>query len=424
MPPSFPPLVSASLDGHAWGLAVALGIGLLLGVERERRKGRGPRRQPAGVRTFALVALLGGIAMVIGSAAVVAVAATFVAGAAIAGYVLDDRQDPGLTTEVALVIDFLLGALAQEEPALAAGTGVVVAVLLASRERLHAFVRATLSEEELHDALLFAAAALVVLPLVPDRAVGPFEAFNPFTVWRLVVIVMAVSAAGYVAVRMVGPRFGLPLAGFASGFVSSAATVGSLGGRAARNPKLLRPAVAGAALSTVATVLQAAIVVGATSRDTLVEMALPLALAGAAALSYGLLVMLRVSRDEPVAKETGRAFELRTAIIFAGTVTAVLFLSAAVHDWQGEGGLALATGLAGFADAHAAAISAASLAAAGKVTPADAVVPILAGFSTNTVTKLVVASVTGRRPFATEVGAGLFLVIAGFWGGLAVARAS
>src|SRR6185436_20954258 len=102
-------------------------------------------------------------------------------------------------------------------------------------------------------------------PLAPDRALGPLGVLNPRTLWRLVVIVMAVGGAGYVAVRLLGARRGLPLSGFASGFISSAATIGALGARARREPGLCRAAVAGAVLSTVATVIQMAIVLAATS---------------------------------------------------------------------------------------------------------------------------------------------------------------
>jgi uncharacterized membrane protein YhiD involved in acid resistance len=102
-----------STEGDGWRLAIALGIGLLLGLERERKKGSGPGRGYAGIRTFALVSLLGGVAMVIGESAVVAVAFGFVAAATLVAYALGDRSDPGLTTEVALLVAFLLGALAQ-----------------------------------------------------------------------------------------------------------------------------------------------------------------------------------------------------------------------------------------------------------------------------------------------------------------------
>jgi uncharacterized membrane protein (DUF4010 family) len=401
-------------------LAIALGIGLLIGAERERRKGTGPDRAPAGIRTFALTALAGGVSLALGGEAVLVVMALCVGALAVIAYGRRRTADPGLTTQVALLTTFLLGALAVRQPALGAGLAVTVAILLAARTRLHRFVRTVLTEQELHDALLFAAAALVVLPLTPDRPVGPFGVLNPRTLWKLAVLVMAISAAGYIALRLLGPRVGLPLSGLTSGFVSSAATIGAMGQRAAEEPKLRRAAVAGAVLSTVATVVQMIVVLGATSRPTLQALRMPLLFAGVAAGVYGLLFALRLTRgrggDAPAS--FGRAFDLKTSLLFAVTVSGVLVLSAAVNQWLGAGGLLVAAGLAGFADAHAAAISAASLVAAGKISAHDAVLPILAGLTTNTVTKGLAAAATGGRRFALQTIPGLVAVILAAWAGV------
>ena len=216
--------------------ATALGIGLLIGTERERRKGEGAARAPAGVRTFALVALAGALSLYVGGELAFAVTLAGVAVLAGLGYSRSQGEDPGITTEAALILTMLLGGGAMRAPALAAALAVTVAILLAARTRIHHFVRTVLSEQEVNDALILAAAILVVLPLVPDRYVGPFDAINPRTLWLLVVLMMAIGAAGYIGQRLLGPRFGLPAAGFASGFVSSAATIGSMGERARAAP--------------------------------------------------------------------------------------------------------------------------------------------------------------------------------------------
>jgi len=432
-----------SLSVHAAGslapvvrLAVALAIGLLIGLERERRKGTGPGRGAAGIRTFALASLVGGLSALLPFAGAFLVAGAFIAALAVVAYVRSSVRDPGLTTEVALVATFLLGGLALRDPALASGVAVVVAVLLASRGWLHRFVQSVLTEDEVHDALVLAAAALVILPLAPDRGFGPFEALNPRRIWMLVVIVMAIGGAGHVAVRILGARAGLPIAGFAGGFVSSTATIGTMGSRARMTPSLGRAAAAGAVLSTVATIVQLAIVLGATSPATLRAMALPLALAGAAAVAFGLAVAWRSARpsrhggnpgNDTAAEEAAaksRAFDLRAALLFAAVVSAVLLLAAAVTAWLGAPGTLAAAALSGFADAHAAAIAVASLAAAGRFSPGDAVVPILAGFTTNTVSKIVVAVTTGDRRFVLATVPGLVLVAAAAWAGWFIGRAA
>ena len=210
------------------GFLVALGVGLLIGIDRERHKGDGATRHPAGLRTFTLASLLGATAMAVGNETLLAAAVLGMVAFAGLSYWRARDGDPGLTTETALVLTTLLGGLAIRHPEFAAGLGVVVAVLLAARSALHRFVRSVLTDDELRDLLIFAAAALVVLPLLPDKPIGPYGALNLRTVWTIVILVMGVSALGYVAVRLVGPRYGLPLAGLASGFVSSSATIGAM----------------------------------------------------------------------------------------------------------------------------------------------------------------------------------------------------
>jgi uncharacterized membrane protein (DUF4010 family) len=403
-------------------LTVALGVGMLLGVERERRKGDGRERAAAGVRTFTLVGLAGGVSWRVGGVATAAVALGFVALAALVGYVRSHEQDPGLTTEVALVVDFLLGALAQRDPILAAGAGVTTAIVLAGRERIHHVVRDTLSDREVHDGLLFAACAVIVLPLLPDRGFGPHGSLNPSIVWRLVVIVMAIQAAGYVAIRAIGPRYGLLLAGLIGGFVSSTATIGIMGARAVREPRLRRGATSGAIASSVATVILLAVVVGAASLPTLRALALPLSLAGLAAVGYAVLFALRATRVEAQDEfEQGRAFNLRIAIALAVTVSLVLLISSVLTAALGRTGLMLGTAAAGLADSQSAAISAATLVRSGQISTSGAGLAVLAALSANTISKAVMAAVLGNRRFAADVWPGLAIILAGAWAGWVLA---
>ena len=201
------------IDPVILNLAVALGIGLLIGAERERRKGEGPSRSPAGIRTFAVTSLAGAVSFIAGGEVLFAVATAGVIVLTAVAYWRGHEDDPGLTTEIALIVTALLGGLSMQQPALAGGLAVTVAVLLAARTPLHSFVRTVLTEDELKDALIFAGSTLVVLPLVPDRPMGPYGALNPHSIWILVILVMAISAAGYITVRTFGARFGLPIAG-------------------------------------------------------------------------------------------------------------------------------------------------------------------------------------------------------------------
>jgi uncharacterized membrane protein (DUF4010 family) len=412
------------LDLHplVLGFLVALGIGLLIGIDRERKKGEGPTRGAAGIRTFTLASLCGATAIAVGGELLSAAVIFGVVAFAGLSYWHARETDPGLTTEAALVVTTLLGALAIREPAIAAGLGVVVAALLTARSPMHRFVRSVLTEDEIRDLLIFAGATLVVLPLLPDHPIGPYGALNLRTIWLIVVLVMAVGALGYVLVRVMGARFGLPLAGLASGFISSSATIGAMGARAEKEPALLKPAVAGAVLSTVATIVQLAILIAVTSLATLEAFTMPLILSGAAALLYGGAYTLWALKQQAETQETpGSAFSIRTALTFAAILAAVLILAAALQDWFGETGVILAAGAAGFADTHSAAISVAALVADGRLQPAASVIPILAAVTTNTATKMVFALTAGGRVFALHVVPGLLLVVAAAWAGTLVA---
>ena len=222
-------------------LLTALGLGLLIGAVRQRQH----PDTLAGLRTHALTSLLGAVAYTLGLP-VFLVLLALVAGLVLISYWRESAHDIGLTGEVALVLTLLLGALACEQAVVAVGLAVLSAGLLYAKASLHRFAQQVLSEREVHDGLLLLAAALVILPLVPDRALGPFGSFNPATVWKLVVLVMAISALGHVALRMVGNRWGLAIAGFFAGYVSSTAAVAGFGQRVRETPALLRPAVGAA----------------------------------------------------------------------------------------------------------------------------------------------------------------------------------
>jgi uncharacterized membrane protein (DUF4010 family) len=399
-------------------LAVALGCGLLIGAERERRKGEGSLRSPAGIRTFTVTSLVGAISFIVGGKVLLATATAGVAILTTVAYWRGQQDDPGLTTEIALILTAQLGGLSMQQPALAGGLRVTVAVLLAARYPLHRFVSSVLTEDELTDALIFAGATLVVLPLVPDRPMGPYSALNPHSIWILVILIMAISAAGYLAGRMVGSRFGLPIAGLASGFISSTATIGAMGARAARTKALLAAAVAGAVLSTIATIVQMALVLAATNMTTLRNPSVPLVCAGLVAVVYGTVFTVRAVQQKTDAEaQSGRAFSLPTALLFALTLSSILVASAGLREWFGEKGIILAAAFAGFVDTHSAAISVASLVASGKMSATAAIVPILAGLSTNTISKMILAGTSGGCPFALRVIPGLIVVALAAWAG-------
>jgi uncharacterized membrane protein (DUF4010 family) len=415
---------AADLQSTLIGICVALGIGLLIGAERERRKNQSPERNAAGIRTFAVVALMGAVGLTLGGITLLALAALVVAAGILIAYQKSTEQDPGLTTEFALVLTCMLGGMAMQDGVLAAAVGVALALLLVARSRMHHFVSSVLTEQDLHDTLLFFAITLIVLPLAPDRFMGPLNALNPRALATLIVAVMAISAAGYVGTRWLGPKYGLPLAGFASGFVSSAATIHAMGVRAKQEPTLMAPAVAGAVLSSIATMIQMSLVIALVQPGLLLAMVWPLALGGVVSSLYGLVFFLQSVKDPQPneALDSGRAFDLKTSLGFTLLLGVVMTASAGLNAWLGEAGLLAGAAVSGFADAHATAASAASLMAAGKIQVNQAIVPILLGLTTNTMTKAVLAFNAGGLHYASKIVPGLALMVAATWLGFWWAR--
>ena len=299
---------------------------------------------------------------------------------------------------------------------LASGLGAMIAVVFAAKAPLHSFVKGVLTDAEVKDGLVFAIATLVVWPQLPDRYLGPLEALNPHSIWLLVVLMLAIGACGHVATRALGPRFGLPIAGLASGFVSSTATIGSMAGRATNDPTSMNAAVAGAAFSTVSTFVQMALLLFAISQPTLALMAPALASGGVAAVIYGLAFTLRGLASGGVpASEPGRAFSFGAALGLAAMMAFMLILAAALKDRLGETGIVVGAALAGLVDTHSAAISIASLATSGKLEPQDAVLPILAAMTTNAFAKIVMAVGAGSGGFAPRIIPCLILSLAASW---------
>ena len=403
------------LGGTLIGLATALGAGLLIGVERERRKGRGPKRAIAGVRTFAIAAVTGAAARATDQPLLVAAGAALLVALAAIGHSRDRSSDPGITTEVALFLTYLLGVLAIGRPELAAGSAVIITILLASRGSLHRFAVDTLTESELRDGLLFCGAALVILPLLPEGLAPWVPALNPRRLWGLVVLFMGVQAAGYVALRAAGPRLGLAISGLASGLVSSTATIAALGARARREPAVGAACVSGALFSTVATVLLLGAVAATVSVQGLRQLG-PSLLAGLVAALAGAALSLR-RRPKTAALEAtgGRAFNLWHAAGFAVLLSVVTTVTSLAAKYFGQPSVTLSAALAGFFDVHAAATSALSLSAAGLLAGPALLTSVLVAVTTNTISKMVAAFSTGGMRYGLRVSAGLALVVAAMW---------
>jgi uncharacterized membrane protein (DUF4010 family) len=402
--------VTAALAPEVLGFSVALGAGLLIGLERERRKGRGMSRQAAGIRSFTLAALGGALAQALAQPALVALGGLVIVLLAGMAYWRSPAADPGLTTELALFVTYLIGVLAMQQPALGAGAAAVVATLLAAREKLHRFATRLLSEGELRDALLLAALVLVVLPLTPATPVAWLAGLVPRTLVLLAVLILLLQAAGHVAGRLAGPRAGLALAGLFSGFVSSTATVAAMGVRARAQPAQAAACEAGAMLSTAATWIQVLVMLTAVSPALATQVA-PAALAGAAVAAATALWRVRGAGATPaeVSDPTRGPLRVREAALVSAMLAAVALGVGLAQRHFGETGVLAGTALGALADAHAAVATLGTLHADGRIAPALALNGVLLAIGTNSVSRTVTAALAGGAAYAGRIGLSLLL---------------
>lgn len=401
---------------QSWlNLAVAIGIGLLIGAERERRKGWGADRSPEGIRTFTIASMIGAVSAIFNFWLLLAsvICVTFFM---VATRYHQKGEDPGITTEIALILTVILGGLSISSPGFSAAIAVAVAILLAAKEPMHGFVRKVVTKDEMNDFLILAAATLIILPLVPNKLIGPFDAVNPRNIWTLVILVMTINVLGHLVLRWLGTRIGLPVVGLVSGFISSVATIAAMGARAKETQDLIGGAVAGATLSSLATVLQLAILLAAVYPLALKELALPLVFGGVAIVLYGLVVARKsFQKNQTELTKMTKAFSIKSAFILAAVIMLVLIISSALKDQFGQVGLVIASGVAGFADVHAPTIAVASQAAAGKLALENVAIPILVAFSTNVMAKILVAITIGCTAFSKQIFFGLALQMAAVW---------
>ena len=401
------------------GLLLALGIGLLIGLERERRKGEGPHRRAAGIRSFALVAVSGALAQLLSAPGLVAVGGALVVLLAAISHFKSRSGDPGLTTELALFVTYLVGVLVAIEPLLGTACGVALALLLNTRTRLHRFATQVLTEQELHDGLLLCAAALIVLPLIPNRPLAWLGEINPRPLAAIVVLILTLQAGSHVAVRWLGPRVGLMATGFLAGFASSTAAIASLGSQARKQPERAGLLAAAAAWSTTATWMLAALMAGALSIDAALALA-PVAFAGFGCTLVACAGLTARASVDPV-KDRGsplgqrKAIRIREAIALASMLFVITLAVSYAQRQFGQAGLLLSVVVAGLADAHSPVASLAALFAEGRLPRADLTLGVLLAITANSGTRLVVALAAGGLASGLRVGAALASGLAGAW---------
>jgi uncharacterized membrane protein (DUF4010 family) len=402
---------------------LAIAIGLIIGIERERAHADHKIEDPLGSRSFTLLSLLGAIAAYVESTAVAAILAGFAGAIVLAGY-LRTRVEPeghgvGATTEVAAMVTFAFGYLVRFQPPLTLMLAVITVVVLALKPRIHHFAQAGLSQSEVSAALTVLVIAFVVLPLLPNRTLDPWNLINPFRLWLLFALITGIAFGSYIAVRLLGPERGYALAGLFGGFVSSTAATLSLSQKTREGAALPGAAAVGIVLANTTSAAAQIIVVGVTNpamtADVLPVIGGPV-LVGALGATAAMAYLDRRARAEHA--DTALVFSnplaIKASAKFAAVVAIVLVAATAASRWFGTAGVLSAAILGGTSDVHAVSLAVSALAASGGVPVREAVLAILLAFVANMVVKLsIVAWVGGRRLLATVAPPALAMMAAG-----------
>ncbi len=408
--------------GHIEAFAVSLALGLLIGLERERKP------QPkAGLRTFALVAMFGCLSALIadrtGTGWIVAIGLLAVAAMMIAAVTIDppDDGDPPTTSIVALMITYGLGAAVWfGHGALAVMAAIATTALLYFKTQLHGITRA-LTHKDLISILQFAALSFVILPILPDTNFGPFDTVNPHQIWWMVVLISGVSLAGYAALRIAGSQHGAPLIGLFGGLVSSTATTMVFARQARSDAELARTATVVILLASLTVMLRLLLVSGVVAPRLLAD----LAIVFGPALALGLAVAAVAWRGHVAGPalpmpEVGNPTELKTALTFGLLYALVLILSAWLQDIAGSRGLYAVALASGLTDVDAITLSSLRLHNQDRLAEAAAVTSIALATLSNLVFKSGLVISIGGAALARRALPGLAAIAAGICAGLAI----
>lgn len=390
------------------GLAAALAVGLLIGLERgwhERNQADGNR--VAGLRTFALVGLFGGVTATLRQDFGTWPLAAGLLGLAVLGAMsyrewVRTSGSLGVTTTIASLLTYALGALAASgAPALAVGVAVVATVLLDLKPTLHSWLL-LIEHRELSAALQMLVLTVVVLPLLPDQTYGPFDALNPHQLWWAVVLVSGLSLAGHVAMRFSGPQRGLLWTGLLGGLASSTAATLALARRTRLEPGLLDAASAGTLAACGVMFLRMAVIITSLQPVLGLALAAPLLSGAAVLLVLGLKQWRRRRPDAPPAPPSDEVapFDLSVAVGFGAFLGLMAVLTRAAHHWFGTSGLYGLALVSGVADVDAIVISVSRMHGGAGLSTTAAMLAIGLATTANALSKATIARISGN----TELG--------------------
>lgn len=397
--------------------ALATGLGLIVGLEREHSVEPGGREPLFGVRTFALIALLGWTSIYLGGGApwlpIAAVAVT--TALLVSQYLRAPEGDLGLTTELAAIVILFVGMLVPRDRLLAVSIALGATVLLISKPWVRHVVP-RLRRQELTGTLQLLVVLAIVLPLLPVEARDPWGVLSPRKIGLFVTLIAGISFVGYVLTRLFGARRGAGLSGLLGGLASSTAVTASMAQGAAADRAMATPAQLATLLANAVMFVRVLVVTAVISRDVARSLAMPIGVAAAVTVA-GAAWRWRAMRGEPAREPVSRElplenpFALVPALKWGLALSAVLVLAAVARDAVGERGLLATAAASGLADVDAITLAVARQAAAGALDTGTATLAVTLAVVANTLVKVGIAWFTAGRRYALPVGVVLGLAL-------------
>ena len=377
----------------AWQFAVALGLGMLIGLERERTQGEA--RAFAGARTFSLVALLGALSVYVGELSgfpwtfgLVLIAVLVLVS--ISYFVSARNGEIGATTEASIIVTFLIGSLcAWDDSGFAGAIAVITMLLLAMKGWLRDLAQ-RIEPSDVEATLKFAIITLIILPLLPNVDYGPpgLEVINPYKTWLMVVLIAGLNFVGYILVKVVGREHGFGITGLLGGLVSSTAVTLSFSQRSRTESHLVPVLALAILLAWTVMFFRVVVEVGIVNFSLAKNLVLGMLLMGMVSLVICVLLWRRGrSKETAEVEPTHNPFELGDAIKFGGLFAVVMFVASAAQTYFGDTGLYFAGALAGLTDVDAIALSMADLAKQDPASSGAAARTIVIAVISNTLVK-------------------------------------
>lgn len=352
------------MTDYFYRFAAALGIGILVGIQRESAYDEPEGRLFAGVRTFSLISLAGFVGALASdelNSALPFLGVILVFGVLIA---LSYRADlvlgkPGMTTEMATVVIFAIGAMCYWNLIpLAAALGVAVTLLLSLKRQFRTFTH-SITREDIYATLKFAVISLVILPILPNRTFGlaPLDVLNPYNIWLMIVFISGISFLGYVMIKAVGAQRGIGLTGLLGGIASSTAVTLSFTQRSRTNKKLARPFSLAIIVAWTVMFVRVMIVIFALSPELASRLLLPMSASTLAGLVYCVYLYFVQRSFEKEDMKFSNPFDLGPAIKFGVVYALILVISKAAQVYFGDTGIYVSSFVSGLADVDAIALS-------------------------------------------------------------------